>query len=375
MIALYGQSEKPGLWQPDEVHIMQLQQIHTAVEGLQKQSTMLNNQLEAFSQLPVKEKSVMSTLRSLLKTITAKIAKLEGKMLEIINNHYRDTFSSLQTIPGIGPKTAIVLIAITNNFKKFDDIKKLSAYVGLSPRVYQSGTSINGKGHITKMGNKYVRKLLYLCAWSAKRHNKQCVEMYERLKEKQKPERVIKIAIANKLLRQAFAIAQTQEPIIKIIKILLVFNTVHCREITKRAVGRHIKAIYPFRYSIQIASLPLHSARNHRHQNIIREIIRGIREGISRQSAFVFLPSDCFVPLGPARDDVSMVVIASCLRISSAPQSKGKNLHIHFLHLFYYLNKLHRLKVFQECHAAELECLNCFFIKGGYENYFKRNGL
>ncbi len=206
MIALYGQSEKPGLWQPDEVHIMQLQQIHTAVEGLQKQSTMLNNQLEAFSQLPVKEKSVMSTLRSLLKTITAKIAKLEGKMLEIINNHYRDTFSSLQTIPGIGPKTAIVLIAITNNFKKFDDIKKLSAYVGLSPRVYQSGTSINGKGHITKMGNKYVRKLLYLCAWSAKRHNKQCVEMYERLKEKQKPERVIKIAIANKLLRQAFAI-------------------------------------------------------------------------------------------------------------------------------------------------------------------------
>ncbi len=206
MIALYGQSEMPNLWQPDEVHVMQLQQMHTAVEGLQKQSTMINNQLEAFSQLPVKEKIVMSTLRSLLKSIKAKIAKLEGKMLEVVNNHYKDTFSSLQTIPGIGPKTAIVLIAITNNFKKFDDIKKLSAYVGLSPRIYQSGTSINGKGHITKMGNKYVRKLLYLCAWSAKKHNKQCREMYDRLKEKQKPERVIKIAIANKLLRQAFAI-------------------------------------------------------------------------------------------------------------------------------------------------------------------------
>jgi len=206
MIALYGQSETPKLWQPDDQHVMKLQQMHTAIEGLQKQSTMLNNQLEAFSQLPVKEKSVMSILKSLLKTITSKIAKLEGKMLEIVNSHYRDTFSSLQTIPGIGPKTAIVLIAITNNFKKFDDIKKLSAYVGLSPRVYQSGTSINGKGHITKMGNKYIRKLLYLCAWSAKRHNDQCRVMYERLKEKQKPERVIKIAIANKLLRQAFAI-------------------------------------------------------------------------------------------------------------------------------------------------------------------------
>ena len=207
MIALYGQSENPDLWQPDEVQVMQLQQMHTAVEGLQKQSTMLKNQLEAFSQLPVKEKNVMGTLKALLKTIKAKIAKLEDKMLEIANNYYRDTFFLLQTIPGIGPKTAIVLITITNNFKKFDDTKKLSAYVGLSPRVYQSGTSINGKGHITKMGNKYVRKLLYLCAWSAKQHNEQCKVMYDRLKEKKKPERVIKIAIANKLLRQAFAIA------------------------------------------------------------------------------------------------------------------------------------------------------------------------
>ena len=101
-------------------------------------------------------------------------------MLEIVKVHYETTFNSLKTIPGIGQKTAIILIAITNNFKKFDDIKKLSAYVGLAPRVYESGTSVKGKGHITKMGNKYVRKLLYLCAWSAKRHNDQCKSMYER---------------------------------------------------------------------------------------------------------------------------------------------------------------------------------------------------
>lgn len=206
MIALYGQSEQPILWQPNEKHVMQLQQNHTAIEGLQKQSTMLNNQLEAFSQIPDNDKEVMRVLRALLKTIKLKIAKLESRMLEIIKEYYQTTFNSLKTIPGIGPKTAIILIAITNNFKKFDDIKKLSAYIGLAPRVFESGTSVKGKGHITKMGNKYVRKLLYLCAWSAKRHNEQCKALYERLSAKGKPERVIKIAIANKLLRQAFAI-------------------------------------------------------------------------------------------------------------------------------------------------------------------------
>jgi len=206
MIALYGQSEQPGLWQPDEPVVMQVQQIHTAIEGLQKQATMLNNQLEAFSMLPDYDKKVMRELRALLKTIKLKIAKLETRMRELIKKHYPDAFNALTSIPGVGQKTAIILIALTNNFQKFDSAKKLSSYIGLVPRIYTSGTSVNGKGHITKMGNKYARKLLYLCAWSAKKYNSQCMTMYERLSEKGKPERVIKIAIANKLLRQAFAI-------------------------------------------------------------------------------------------------------------------------------------------------------------------------
>jgi len=206
MIALYGQSEKPRLWQPDEPHVMQLQQLHTVIEGLQKQSTMLKNQLEAFLQSPVKDASVINTLKSLLKTLEAKINKLENRMMEIVKIHYGPTFNSLISIPAIGPKTAIVLISITNNFKKFNDIKKLSAYAGIAPRIYQSGTSVNGKAHISKMGNKYIRKLLYICSWSAKTCNEPCKQLYERLKAKNKPERVIKIAIANKLLKQAFAI-------------------------------------------------------------------------------------------------------------------------------------------------------------------------
>ena len=209
MIALYGEAEKPVEWQPNEDYIMQLQQIHTAIEGLNKHSTMINNQLEAFSQIPTNDKEVVKQLRALLKTIKKKISILEARMLDIVNQHCKETINALKTNPGIGIKTSIILIVITNNFKKFNDVKKLSAYVGLAPRIFESGTSVKGKGHITKMGNKYLRKLLYLCAWSAKRHNKQCIEMHERLSLKGKPERVIKIAIANKLLRQAFAIGSS----------------------------------------------------------------------------------------------------------------------------------------------------------------------
>lgn len=209
MIALYGETEKPKLWQPNQKHIEMLQQNHTAIEGLQKQSTMLKNQLEAFSNNPEVDNEIIKVLKGLLQTIKKRILKLENRMLEIVKQHYNDTYEALNTIPGIGPKTAIFFIALTNNFNKFDDIKKLSSYVGLAPRVYQSGTSVNGKGHITKMGNRHLRKLLYLCSWTAKKYNKQCAQMYERLSKKGKPERVIKIAIANKLLRQAFAVGTT----------------------------------------------------------------------------------------------------------------------------------------------------------------------
>jgi hypothetical protein len=47
-------------------------------------------------------------------------------------------------------------------------------------------------------------------SWTAKKYNKGCVEMYESLKKKGKPERVIKIALANKLLKQAFGIAKNK---------------------------------------------------------------------------------------------------------------------------------------------------------------------
>ncbi|MEZ4880590.1 MAG: transposase [Chitinophagales bacterium] len=95
--------------------------------------------------------------------------------------------------------------------KKFDNYRQLIAYVGLSPRKYESGTSVRGRGHICKMGQSQIRKLLYMCSWSAKKLNKACIAMYERLIAKGKAERVVKIAIANKLLKQAFAIAKNKE--------------------------------------------------------------------------------------------------------------------------------------------------------------------
>ncbi|MBK7057959.1 MAG: IS110 family transposase [Leptospiraceae bacterium] len=53
-------------------------------------------------------------------------------------------------MPGIGKLSAIELIAITSNFENFTNYKQLSAYVGLCPRISESGTSVKGKVHYLK---------------------------------------------------------------------------------------------------------------------------------------------------------------------------------------------------------------------------------
>lgn len=210
VIAQYGIAHKPGLWVADNEHITRMRQMLTAIQSIDKQLTMNTNQLHAFKSSGLEDGEVKKILKALIKTLKLKKERLGQRLSELAMMHYRETIERIQSIPGIGRQTAILLTVITNNFEKFEHSRQLIAYVGLSPRIYQSGKTINGKGHICKVGKGSVRKQLYMCAWSAKFHNRSCSEMYERLKLRGKPERVIKIAIVNKLLKQAFALAKNQ---------------------------------------------------------------------------------------------------------------------------------------------------------------------
>ena len=210
MIREYGLTELPSLWQPDEPSITKLKQLNAAIELMDKGITASNNQIEAFKEMPDTDSKLIKELeKNRAANIKAK-EKLEAEMELIAISNYGASYKALQTIPGIGPKSSAIIIAITGNFKKFSNYKQLIAYVGLNPRVFESGTSVKGRGHICKMGTSRLRKLLYLCSWSAKKYNVYCKEMYQRLKAKSKPERVIKVAIACKLLRQAFAVGINQ---------------------------------------------------------------------------------------------------------------------------------------------------------------------
>lgn len=205
-IAEYGAAQSPELWEPAEESIIAMQQILTVLDGLKKQRTMTNNQLEALKSAGIMESQILTSLTAVLDNLKDQVKGLEKALDQLIQKTCPTTISKIEKIPGMGRKTAVLLTVATHNFTRFKTSNQLIAFVGFSPRVYQSGSSVRGKGNICKMGNSHLRKLLYMCAWSAKKCNPQCLEMYNRLKATGKPEKVIKVAIANKLIKQAFAI-------------------------------------------------------------------------------------------------------------------------------------------------------------------------
>lgn len=213
VIAEYGKKnlDELSLWNPESKTCIRIRQMHTRIQMIQKQTSQTYNQLEAFRSSGFLDEKLEIEMNNSIEQLRLGKEMLESEIERLALEEFEQTIECLTSIPGIGIKTAIMLIVITDNFKKFEHHKQLIAFVGFSPRIYESGSSVRGRSSICKMGKSQIRKLLYLCSWSAKRWNKKCKEMYERLITKGKAERVAKIALANKLLKQAFAIGKNKE--------------------------------------------------------------------------------------------------------------------------------------------------------------------
>ena len=116
-----------------------------------------------------------------------------------------------ERIPGIGPITASALVSALPDIADFQSGRDLSAWLGLTPKPHSSG----GKerlGRISKMGNRYLRKLLYLGAIaqvSARRRGEAGDDWLWQIIQRKKPKQAA-IALANRMARTAYALMKNR---------------------------------------------------------------------------------------------------------------------------------------------------------------------
>lgn len=211
LIANYGQQfvEDLPLWEPPKDIFLRLRQLLTTMEQFQKQRNMTRNLVEAMEQVPTLDPLASQLQAQQIQHLNEAIKALEKQLIELSQSNCSQSYQALLSIPGIGPKTAALLIALTHDFSKFETAKQLVAFVGLCPRIFRSGTSVHGKERIVKMGQPLARKYLYMGAFSAMKYNLPCQQLVQTMKQKGKHYRTIRVAVAHKLLRQAFGVAKS----------------------------------------------------------------------------------------------------------------------------------------------------------------------
>jgi transposase len=187
-------------------------QLFRLLDAYLKQRTATKNKIHGEVVLGVPSKFVHRSLVRNKKQLDKEVTAIESKILSLVKEDQQEQLTLLTSIPGIGQKTALFLIVVTDGFSKFENAAQLCSYVGITPTIRESGSSVKGRARISKVGNRKLRNLLFLCSFNASKHNKACKGVYERVVNKGKSKKLALIAVANKLLKQCFAIAKSGRP-------------------------------------------------------------------------------------------------------------------------------------------------------------------
>ena len=184
-------------------------------DGYVKDRTRILNRIESLKQYPNGEADLaIESLKHMLEEIDKEIKNIERELSNMTHGkdakeEYKETYEKLLTIPGIGSTTATAIIAYFGTFSHFLDGKHVDSCVGFTSAIDKSGKKDKDEGYaISKIGNPYLRQLLFMDALSASRYNHQCYLLYERMLKKGKHKKVALVAVADKLLRQVFAVAK-----------------------------------------------------------------------------------------------------------------------------------------------------------------------
>ncbi len=116
----------------------------------------------------------------------------------------------IRTIPGFAAKLSAIVASEVGDFTRFPSSTQFKAYVGIDPKVTQSGNSCT-TGRITKRGNPHLRSAFYLAAQVARQFDPELKQFYEKKMSEGKHYHVAICAVARKLCERVFAVVTRKQ--------------------------------------------------------------------------------------------------------------------------------------------------------------------
>ena len=202
LIARFCQAMRPALWEPEPLKVRALKAMVKRLDAL---VTMHQQEL---NRQAVADRAVQGGLEDHIVYLEQQMARLRAQIDQHIDDDpdLKQQKKQLLSIPGIGPTSSSYLLAHFSTIKAFGSAKQMASFCGVAPAQRQSGSSLKGQAHLSKVGPPGLRKALFFPAMVALRYNPVLIALNERLTERGKPKMVIIGAAMRKLVHIIYGV-------------------------------------------------------------------------------------------------------------------------------------------------------------------------
>jgi len=208
LIARFCERERPSVWQPEPLEQRQLLLLVRQLQHVNDCLYAERNRIQTAA--PV----VQASIQFIIDCLEKESRQLEKRIQDHIDQNptLKRNQQLLDSIPGVGEKTAPWLLAYLGDGQRFSRGKQAAAFAGLSPHPFQSGSSVQGRSRISKTGHADLRRILYMPALATYGRKKAFQPFITRLKESGKAPMSIIVALMRKILTIAQAVLKAQQP-------------------------------------------------------------------------------------------------------------------------------------------------------------------
>jgi transposase len=150
---------------------------------------------------------LIEDLVDIIEVLNEQIKNIDKKIRSIARNNFR--ISLIQTVPGIGEISALLIYEEIGDIKRFDNPKSLVSYAGLCPGIYQSGDT--NYSVMNNANNKYLKWILMECAGRAQIWDDRYMKHFTKVKSR-KGWKTARRSLARKMITDIWHIMNNEEP-------------------------------------------------------------------------------------------------------------------------------------------------------------------
>ena len=212
MLTCFAADQNPPAQQPTVEAAAQLGSLlerQTDLNGLLRQEKNRQQQVALFPHTP---QAVHQSIQRTIDTLVQELKSLEQAIAQLFRDHIElaRQLNQLISVPAIGKKSAPYFLVLCHRFKAkthgLGTAKQLTAFVGLDPQPFESGSSLHHRPTISRQGDPALRSRLFLCALGGVRGNNRLKEIYNSLVARGKPKKLALVACARKTLVWAWTV-------------------------------------------------------------------------------------------------------------------------------------------------------------------------